>query len=55
MKKEITCRHCDGSGKEEISVCDICKEESPTGVYRGKEICQPCWAKQLTDEEIENL
>jgi RecJ-like exonuclease len=57
MKKIIQCRNCDGTGKEEVSICDICKQEDPAGqMVKSKEyICQSCYFKTLSDEEIAEL
>ena len=59
MKKEQVCEYCHGKGKIEIKVCDDCGSEYGVGKYndngKEKEICQNCWAKTLTDEEIANL
>ena len=49
-KKIKPCRHCYGSGKVEVSVCDECKEETAVGIYNGREICSLCWAKEVGDE-----
>ncbi len=44
-----------GTGKQKIEVCDDCEQENHCADYKGKRICQDCWAKKLTYEEIYNL
>ncbi len=55
MNKEITCRTCQGSGKQKIEICDDCGQEVSCGDYEGRRICQQCWSQKLTEEEIENI
>ena len=54
MKKEITCRECKGTGKQEVDVCDKCgKEEitreNPMGVSQWKKIGQEYGYKKLVN------
>jgi len=56
MKTANTCPKCNGTGEEIYHICDICKSRDTVAVIDdGAELCQECWAKTLTDEEIQNL
>jgi RNA polymerase subunit RPABC4/transcription elongation factor Spt4 len=55
MKKYKSCKHCKGMGRILRAVCDECGSDEHVGVYEGKDICHNCWAKSLTDEEINNI
>lgn len=52
MIKTIPCINCQGTGKEEITVCNTCGKEIMRG---GDEICQDCYFKTLSAEEIKLL
>ena len=54
MRKRIKCEDCDGTGKIEVVACDRCGEY-PAGKVEDEDLCQNCWAKTLSDEEINNL
>ena len=45
----------EGTGNFELRVCDVCGSDVGVGIYEGQAVCQNCWAKTLTKEEIETL
>jgi hypothetical protein len=54
MKRKINCDQCHGEGFIIVDACDTCGSY-PAGKYEEKYLCQECWGKTLTDEEIAAL
>jgi len=56
MKTARTCPKCNGTGQEIYRICDICNgKDNVAFIDSGEDLCQDCWAKTLTDEEIKDL
>ena len=49
------CPECKGAGIVPVDSCDKCGKEGFVGEYENDLICQDCWGKSLTPEEIRNL
>ena len=55
MLTTINCEKCEGTGTECILACDECGSIDFVGKYTDKDLCQKCFYKTLTDEDIKNL
>jgi RecJ-like exonuclease len=56
MQKIKTCPYCNGLGTITITACDICgSEDNVCKDNNDKYLCQECWGKSLTAEEINDL
>jgi RecJ-like exonuclease len=53
---KIPCDKCGGKGTIDVRACDECGGTEWTGFSTdGECLCQACWGKRLTREEINDL